>query len=123
MFISTNKLKHNIETMQIINDLVTDAKTIANVTSAEDKGLPLKSTMFPITLPINIDEEECEKACCITCIDISPGAKNSINGKPKTSPLSSPQATDMTIKNRIPVRTGPAIVWPETIRKRNVSFL
>ena len=102
MFISTNKLKHNIETMQIINDLVTDAKTIANVTSAEDNGLPIKSTMFPITLPINIDDEECEKACWITCIDISPGAKNSIKGKPKTCLLyTSPSPRDL-YRSRMP---------------------
>ena len=108
--------------MQIINDLVTEAKTIAKVTSAADNGLPIKSTMFPITLPINIDEEECEKACWITCMDISPGAKNSIKGKPKTSPLSSPHAIEITIKNRIPVKTGPTIVCPNTIKNRKVSF-
>ena len=110
MFTLTNKLKHIIETMQIIIDLVTEAKTIAKVTSAADNGLPIKSTIFPMTLPINIEEEECEKACWITCIDISPGAKNSMNGKPKTSPLSSPHAIDITIKNRIPVNIGPNIV-------------
>ena len=103
-------MKQIIDTVQIINDLVTDAKTIAKVTSAADNGLPIKSIMLPITLPISIDDEECEKACWITCIEIRPGAKNSINGKPKTSPLSSPQAIDITIKNRIPVRTGPNIV-------------
>ena len=123
MFTSTNKLKQIIETRQIINDLVTEAKTIAKVTSAADNGLPIKSTMFPITLPINIDDEECEKACWITCIDISPGAKNSIKGKPKTSPLSSPHAIEITIKNRIPVKTGPTIVCPNTIKNRKVSFL
>ena len=110
MFTSTNKLKQIIETRQIINDLVTEAKTIAKVTSLADNGLPIKSTMFPITLPINIDDEECEKACWITCMDISPGAKNSIKGKPKTCPLSSPHAIEITIKNRIPVKTGPTIV-------------
>ena len=123
MFTSTNKLKQIIETRQIINDLVTEAKTIAKVTSAADNGLPIKSTMFPITLPISIDDEECEKACWITCIDISPGAKNSIKGNPKTSPLSSPHAIDITIKNRIPVNIGPNIVCPDTIKNRKVSFL
>ena len=123
MFTSTNKLKQIIETRQIINDLVTEAKTIAKVTSIADNGLPIKSTMFPITLPINIDDEECEKACWITCMDISPGAKNSTKGKPKTSPLSSPHAIEITIKNRIPVKTGPTIVCPNTIKNRKVSFL
>ena len=122
MFTSTNKLKQIIETRQIINDLVTEAKTIAKVTSAADNGLPIKSTMFPITLPINIDDEECEKACWITCIDISPGAKNSIKGKPKTSPLSSPHAIEITIKNRIPVKTGPTIVCPNTLKNLKVSL-
>ena len=46
-----------------------------------------------------------------------------MNGKPRTSPRSSPQAIDKTIKNRIPVRTGPKIVCPDTIKKRKVSFL
>ena len=46
-----------------------------------------------------------------------------INGKPKTSPLSSPQAIEITIKNRIPVKTGPTTVWPNTIKNRKVSFL
>ena len=56
-------------------------------------------------------------------MDISPGAKNSIKGKPKTSPLSSPHAIEITIKNRIPVKTGPTIVCPNTIKNRKVSFL
>ena len=116
-------MKQIIDTIQIINDLVTDAKTIAKVTSAADNGLPIKSTILPITLPISIDDEECEKACWITCMDISPGAKNSIKGKPKTCPLSSPHAIDITIKNRIPVNIGPTIVCPNTIKNRKVSFL
>ena len=109
--------------MQIIKDLVTEASIIPKVTSAADNGLPIKSIMLPIIFPINIDEEEWEKACWITCIEISPGAKNIMNGKPKTLPLSSPQAIEITIKNRIPVKTGPKTVWPNTIKKRRVSFL
>ena len=31
--------------------------------------------------PIIIDEEEWEKACCITCMEIRPGARNVIKGK------------------------------------------
>ncbi len=60
---STNKLKQIIEIIQIIKDLVTDAKIIAKVTSPADSGLPIKSTILPMTLAINIDEDECEKAC------------------------------------------------------------
>ena len=123
MLTSTNNLKQIIEIIQIIKDLVTEAKIIAKVTSAADNGLPIKSTILPMTLPINIDDEECEKACCITCIDMSPGAKKLTNGRPNTRPLSSPQAIDITIKNRIPVNVGPIIVWPNTIKNRKVSFL
>ena len=46
-----------------------------------------------------------------------------MKGKPKTSPLTSPKAIDITIKNRIPVNTGPTIVCPNTIKNRKVSFL
>ena len=106
----TKKLKLTTETIEINNDLVTDAKIMPRVTSAAERGLPIKSIILPITFPIKIDDEECENACWITCIEISPGAKNSMNGKPKTSPLSLPQAMDNTIKNRIPTRTGPIIV-------------
>ena len=96
---------------------------IAKVTSPADNGLPIKSMILPIILPPNIEDDEWEKDCWITCMEISPGAKNSIKGKPKTSPLTSPKAIDITIKNRIPVNIGPNIVWPNTIKKRKVSFL
>ena len=96
---------------------------IAKVTSPADNGLPIKSIIFPIILPPNIEDDEWEKDCWITCIEISPGAKNSIKGKPKTSPLTSPKAIDITIKNRIPVNIGPNIVCPDTIKNRKVSFL
>ena len=96
---------------------------IAKVTSPADNGLQIKSIIFPIILPPNIEDDEWEKDCWITCIEISPGAKNSIKGKPKTSPLTSPKAIDITIKNRIPVNIGPNIVCPDTIKNRKVSFL
>ena len=63
----------------MIIDLVIAAKITANVTSVADKGAPTKSTIFPITLPIKIEEEECAKDCEITCIAINPGARNTIN--------------------------------------------
>ena len=63
MLTSTSKLKKIIEIIQITKDLVTEARIIANVTSAADNGLPIKSIILPMTLPINIDEEECENAC------------------------------------------------------------
>ena len=87
------------EIIDIIIALVIDAKIIANVTSEADNGAPIMSTMFPITLPINNDEEECEKACWITCIAIRPGAKNSIKGTPKTFSLWFPIAKSITSKN------------------------
>ena len=85
-----------IEIIEIIKDLVIEANIIAKVTSAADKGAPIKSTIFPITLPIRSDEDEWEKACWITCIAIKPGARNSINVTPKTFGLSSPKAREIT---------------------------
>ena len=41
---------------------------------------------------------------------INPGAKNSIKETPRTIPLFSPIAREMTIKNKIAVTTGPKIV-------------
>ena len=49
------------DSKHIIIDLVIAAKITANVTSVADKGAPTKSTMFPITLPIKIEEDECAK--------------------------------------------------------------
>ena len=42
----------------MINDLVIEANIIAKVTSAADKGAPIKSTIFPINFPIKRDEDE-----------------------------------------------------------------
>ena len=53
-----NKEKIIIERNVIIIARVIDADIIDKVTSAEDKGAPIKSTMLPITFPIRIDEEE-----------------------------------------------------------------
>ena len=47
-----------IDRKVIIIALVIDAEIIDKVTSAEDKGAPIKSTILPITLPIKIDDEE-----------------------------------------------------------------
>ena len=61
--ISTNRLKQTIDTKQIIKALVTEAKMIAKVTSPADNGLPIKSIIFPIILPPNIEDDEWEKDC------------------------------------------------------------
>ena len=53
--ISENRI---IEIIEIINDLVIEANIIAKVTSEDDKGAPIKSTIFPITFPIKSDEDE-----------------------------------------------------------------
>ena len=50
--------KTDIEMIQIIIDLVIDAAIIEKVTSQEERGAPIKSTMLPITFPIKIDEDE-----------------------------------------------------------------
>ena len=76
--------------------LVHDAKILANVISAAVNGAYKISTIFPCILPIIIDEDECENACCIICIAIKTRSKKVINGKPKTSPLSFPIAKERT---------------------------
>ena len=112
-----------IDINEIIIPLMIAAKIIAIVTSDADKGAPIISTILPITFPIKSDDEECEKACCITCIAIKPGAKNSIKLTPKTPSLLSPIARDITSKNNIAVIIGPTTVCPKTFRNLNVSFL
>ncbi len=77
---STIKLKTTIDTTAIIRLLVTAAKIVASVISPGDSGAYKISTILPCILPIIIEEEVCEKACCIICIAISPGARNVING-------------------------------------------
>ena len=61
--IFTNRLKQIIDEQQIIKALVTEAKIIANVTSPAESGLPIKSMIFPIILPPNIEDDEWEKDC------------------------------------------------------------
>ena len=58
IFILINIEKIIIDRKVIIIALVIDAEIIDKVTSAEDKGAPIKSTILPITLPIKIDDEE-----------------------------------------------------------------
>ncbi len=112
-----------METIAIITLLVQAAKFVANVISPAVKGAYNMSTIFPWIFPIIIEEEECEKACCITCIAIRPGARKVMNGKPKTSPLSLPIANDSTSRNRIDVTRGDMTVWITTIKNLNTSFL
>ena len=112
-----------IDINEIIIPLVIAAKIIAIVTSSADKGAPIISTMLPITFPIKSDDEEWEKACCITCIAIKPGAKNSVKLTPKTPSLLSPIARVITSKNKIAVIIGPITVCPKTFKNLNVSFL
>ena len=47
----------------MINDLVIEANIMAKVTSAADKGAPIKSQIVPITFDMSSDEDEWEKAC------------------------------------------------------------
>ena len=58
IFILINIEKIIIDRKVIIIALVIDAEIIDKVTSAEDKGAHIKSTILPITLPIKIDDEE-----------------------------------------------------------------
>ena len=68
-------------------------------------------------------DEECAKACWIICIAIKPGAKKLKKGKPNTSPLSVPIASDKTIKKSKEVTMGESIVWTATIKNLRTSFL
>ena len=79
--------------------------------------------MFPCIFPIINDEEEWEKDCWITCIEINPGAKKVIKGTPRTSPLSVPMAKDNTSKNSKDETKGEKIVCIQTIKNLKTSFL
>ena len=103
--------------------LVQAAKLVAKVTSPAVKGAYKMSTIFPCIFPIIIDEEECEKACCITCIAINPGARKEIKGKPNTSPLSPPIAIESTKRNKSEVTSGDITDCIATIKNLKTSFL
>ena len=120
---STIKLNTKIQTKAIITLLVQAAKVMAKVISPAVRGAYKISTILPWILPIIIEEEEWEKACCITCIAINPGARKVINGKPKTSPLSLPIARERTIKNKREVTSGDITVCMATIKNLKTSFL
>ena len=57
------------------------------------------------------------------CIAIKPGARKTINGTPKTSPLSLPIAKDNTDRNKRDQMSGENKVCIQTIRNLNTSFL
>ena len=103
--------------------LVHDANVIAKVISAAVKGAHKISTRVFCIFPIIIDEEECEKACCMTAdIHIRPGAKKAMNEYPKTSPLSFPIAKDKTKRNKRDVIKGEKIVCIQTVMNLLHSF-
>ena len=116
------KLKTKIEIKAIMKLLVIPAKIIASVISADDNGAYNISTMFPCILPIIIEDDVWENDCWITCIAISPGARNDINGNPKTSFLSFPIAKLRTNKKSKDVINGEKIVWIQTIKNLKTSF-
>ena len=59
----------------------------------------------------------------MTCIEINPGAKKDTNGTPRTSPLSTPIAKDITSKNNKEEISGEKIVCIQTIKNLKTSFL
>ena len=111
-----------IDRKTIIIERDIEAEMIDNVTSAADNGAPIRSTIFPIILPISIDEDECANDCDINCIAMRPGVRKLINTTPNTFDLLSPIARFITIKNKIAVTIGPTIVWPATLRNLRFSF-
>tara|TARA_Y100001935_G_C16838657_1_gene282955 strand:- start:158 stop:502 length:345 start_codon:yes stop_codon:yes gene_type:complete len=60
---SVKILNTKIDKKLIIIDLVIEAKIIESVTSRAERGLPTKSTIFPIIFPDKIEDEECAKDC------------------------------------------------------------
>ena len=64
--------------LKISKLLVTEANIIAIVTSKEDNGADIMSTILPMTLPINKEDEECENAWIRNCIAINPGKRKLI---------------------------------------------
>ena len=103
--------------------LAHDARVIANVISTAVSGAYKISTRVFCIFPIIIEEEECEKACCITAdIHISPGTRKTAKEKPKTSPLSFPMANVRTRRNNKDVNKGDKIVCIQTTIKRLHSF-
>lgn len=116
-------IKIIMDMMAIITALITEAKAIARVTSAAERGAYKISTIFPWILPIIKDEDEWENDCWIICIAIKPGARKVINWTPNISPLPLPKASDKTIKNKRDDMRGEIIVWIQTIRNLSTSFL
>ena len=114
IFKSMNKLQTIIERNVIIIDRDIEADIIDKVTSEAERGAPIKSPIFPITFPINIEEDEWAKDWDIICIAIRPGAKKFINTTPSTFDLLSPIAKFITVKNNNAVIMGPTIVCPAT---------
>ena len=108
--------------MAIITALVTEANETAMVTSAADKGAYKRSTIFPWIFPIIKEDDEWEKDCWITCIEINPGAKNVIKDTPRISPLSAPIAKDKTNKKSKEEMSGEKSVCAHTLRNLKTSF-
>tara|TARA_B100001123_G_C15209703_1_gene986716 strand:+ start:424 stop:774 length:351 start_codon:yes stop_codon:yes gene_type:complete len=104
-----------METTTITMLLAHDANDIAIVISAAVKGAYSISQSVFCILPIIIEDEECEKACCIIAdIHMRPGAKKVTNENPKTSPLSFPMANDKTKRNSKEVIIGEKTVCIQT---------
>ena len=66
--------------------------------------------MDPSIFFIINEEAEWEKACCITCMAIKPGARKLINVTPNTLPLMPPKANERTSKKSNEVTIGETIV-------------
>ena len=60
---SSDDKKIKIDKKLIKIDLVIEAKITARVISSAERGLPTKSTIFPIIFPDSIEDDECAKDC------------------------------------------------------------
>ena len=118
IFKSTRKKKTNADTAPIITLLVTAAKMIENETSIADSGAYNISTIFPCIFEIIKELVECEKLWSIIDWTIKPGARKTIKGCPRTSPLWLPSARLNTDKKSKLDTRGDKSVWAQTTKNR-----
>ena len=116
IFKSTIKKKTNADTAPIIILLVTAAKMIESETSKAESGAYNISTIFPCIFEIINELVECEKLWSIIDWIIKPGARKTIKGWPRTSPLWLPSARLRTDKKSKLDTRGDKSVCAQTIK-------
>ncbi len=111
MCIVTKKLMTTATTTPTTMPRVAPPSAMPRVSSWAVSGGIRVSTMLPCTLAMTIDDEVLAKAFCRIDIINRPGARNSMNGTPATSPRPRPRARVNTARNSSVVTTGARTVW------------